>query len=483
MLRVALSARLVLSLLLATGCATQPKPETTNPPDSGPDADELDDDPETHVLVVGAGIAGLTAARALHEDGIAVTVLEARERIGGRTWTAEVGGAPVDLGGAWIHGTRGSPLTSFADAHGIAYAPERMDLNVIWDSTDGTPVTWAESATIELAWAGFVRDLPSLRSELGPDADAKAGIEHWLAQQDWTERERRLGRYTLDQLMVEVTGGGPSDDTSLEWLYEGPTYAGGDHLPEGGFVSMVDAMAQGLDIRLEQPVTRVELQEDGVELTTPTDSWSGSHVILTVPLGVLKAGSIDFEPPRPEEKLAAIDRLDTGYVEKVVLRFEDTWWGGGAVFYMDAEQEGRMPFAVDFTEHAGAPTLVALYGGRYGREVQGTLTEEQLVAEVISMLEEAVGRSAPTPIDSRVTHWSTDPYTLGSYVFAPVGSSPDDLALLAEPVADRLFFAGEATTWEHGATVHGALNSGLREARRLGVTDIKIPGLEDLESR
>lgn len=469
-----LTAAVAASLLLAASCDSGPSPSS---PVSGNSGSETE--PDLSVLVVGAGMAGLTAARALHEEGIEVTVLEARDRLGGRTWTDDIAGAPVDLGGSWIHGTQGSPLTSFADAHGIAYTPDWMPLNVFWDATDSSPLTGAETGIVEAAWLGFARDLPDLQEDLGATADAKTGVEHWLAQQDWTDRERRIGRYTLDQLLVEVTGGGPSDDTSLASFGDSPTYAGGDHLPQGGFRSLVDAMAEGLDIHLEQPVTRVELLEDGVVLTTSTGTWAGTHALLTVPLGVLQAGTIEFVPPLPADKRGAIDRLGSGFVEKVALVFDEQWWDGGGVFYIDAEQQGRMPFAVDFTEQAGAPTLVALYGGRYGRSVQGRLTDDELVAEVLSMLGEALGRSPPSPVDSRVTHWSTDPYTLGSYLYLPVGSTPDDIALLAEPVAGRLLFAGEATLWEHGATVHGALQSGLREAQRLGVSEINIPGLED----
>ncbi len=466
---------LILMLLLA-GCEeSRDDSDTTAPSPEGEPA------PVEHVLVVGAGMAGLTAARALHEDGVNVTVLEARDRLGGRVWTEDVGGASIELGAWFFHGVQGSPLSDFSDAQGIAYAPySLLSTGMVWDEASASRVNPFETGVMETALVRFLRELDELRAELGDSADTHSGIGVWLDQQGWEGRDRRLAQYTIEQVMVEVGGAGPSDNTSLEWLFEGVGLSGGDHVPVGGFETVVDAMAQGLTIELEQVVERVKVNDDGVEVVTTTgEIWSGSHVLVTVPVGVLKSGAIVFEPPLPEEKAAAIERLDMGNVERVVVRFEEQWWSPGDLLFVSEAQDGRFPFVVDFTADTGVPTLVAFYGGRYARALQATQSDEEIVADLVGLLEQVHGGPAPSPIAHKVTHWSTDPYALGSYSYIPVGASSEDFGLLAEPVGERLLFAGEATSFDHYQTVHGAMFTGLREARRLGVTQTRVPGLEE----
>ena len=120
------------------------------------------------------------------------------------------------------------------------------------------------------------------------------------------------------------------------------------------------------------------------------------------------------------------------------------------------------------TRFAGAPTLLFLYGGRFSRDTQENKTDDDIVASALGVLETIHGNPIPTPTETRVTRWTTDPYSLGSYSFIPAGASPDDMRQLAEPVAGRVLFAGEATYFEYHATVHGAMMSGMREATRLG---------------
>ena len=126
---------------------------------------------------------------------------------------------------------------------------------------------------------------------------------------------------------------------------------------------------------------------------------------------------------------------------------------------------------------AGAPVLVAFTGGRFSREVQGSWSDSDLVSGALSVLEESYGREIPAPLATAVTHWTTDPFALGSYSYLPVGASRADVNTMAEPVGKRLLFAGEATWWPHYQTAHGALLSGLREAQRLGVQRFETPGL------
>ncbi len=435
-------------------------------------------DPDTHVLVIGAGMAGLTAARALAEVGVTVTVIEARDRIGGRLHTTELAGAPVDLGGAWVHGTRGSPLAAFADAHGIATNKDNSREDAGHDEATGTALTDAQWDTMDAAYEGLPDVLRRYRNALGPDASLADASALWVDEAGLSGSDARMARFAIEQWHGALEYAGAPEDTSLRWFWEERSYGGGDHFPDGGYGLMIDILANGLHIELGQPVHHVEVSETGVVLTTDIGSFSGTHVIVTVPLGVLQGGGLAFEPALPSWKTEAIDRLAMGSLEKVVLRYDRAWFepeGGGT--FISADEDGAWAQIADVSDAAGAPTLVVLSGGDFSRTTREQWTDAEVVDEVQAMLSTLYDRAAPTPVATAVTHWTTDPFALGSYSFVPVGASLDDLDVVGEPVGTRLRFAGEATTGNWYGTAHGALLSGLREAKALGVVEVAVPGL------
>jgi len=451
-------------LLVLLGCAAA-------------DPDSPAADPDTRVLVVGAGAAGLTAARALHDAGVAVTVLEARDRVGGRTWTAQVGPATVDLGAAWAHGIQDNPMVDFADAHDLAYTPDTTRWERLYDAGSGAALGDAGWTTLEDAYEGFEADLDDLKDDLG-DTSVDVARDVWIADQGYTGRDARLARHAIDQWMVELTYAGPVENTGLAWFWDEPELGGGDHFPVGGYGGWMDALAEGLDIRLDHPVTTITHDADaGVELEAAGEVFEGTHVIVTVPVGVLRAGSITFDPPLSADRTAALDRLDTGNLEKVVLVWDEKWWDG-SLEYVAADNSGAFPEFYDLTAVAGAPTLVALYGGGFARDVQDTWTDDEIVDGALDVLGEAYGRTIPSPAHTALTRWSSDPFTMGSYTYLPPGASPDDIDAIAAPEHARLAFAGEGTSREYYGNVHAAVLTGLREARRLGVERFAVDGWE-----
>ncbi len=434
-------------------------------------------DPDTHVIVVGAGVSGLTVARILHDAGVEVTVLEARDRIGGRVSTESVGGAPLDLGGAWLHGIEDNPVADFMDGNKLGYERDHTSWSHVYDEANDTRLGDSAWDSLDAYYEDFGDSLPALRSALGDRATAEDARDAFIDDEGLSGQEARLATFAIDQWFVELEYSGPMDEQSLEMLWQERGLKGGDHFPTGGYGGMVDALAEGLEPLLSHPVTDVTVTDEGVEVVAAGEVFTGSHVVVTVPVGVLRRGAIRFDPALSARKQSAIARVDMGNLEKVVLRWDEPWWSGG-IEMIDEDASGRFPEVYDLSEGAGGPAMVALYGGRFAREVQGSWTDEALVDGLLADLAQATGEDIPAPSATAVTHWTTDPYAGGSYSFLPVGATDDDLDALGEPEGERLRFAGEATVFDYYGNVHAAMMSGIREAHALGVDDIAVPGLE-----
>jgi len=282
------------------------------------------------VLVIGAGIAGLTVANALAHAAVDCVVLEARNRIGGRLYTGDLGGSPVDFGGSWIHHPEGNPIRRFAQLDGIECRPGNpLPSLAAFDCVTGL---WLSPEDIDESLTGvqdrYNEALAGLRTRLGPAASAAEGIEAYLATTGLTGDALRRARQAL-QAAVEADAAGAAEDQSLMWLWTQVEF-GGDYfgdLPEGGYASVVGALGAGLDVRQDWPAVRVELTGGGVTVTSASgETEAGSHVVVTVPLGVLKNDLPAFAPPLPPERAEVVRRLGFGRYEKVALKFDEPFW-------------------------------------------------------------------------------------------------------------------------------------------------------------
>lgn len=430
----------------------------------------------TRVVVVGAGISGLVAGRALRLAGVDVVVVEARNRIGGRTHTVDVAGTPVDLGAAWVHDGVGAPTLPYIDAIGGEVIPARItDMYAgaaVIDRENSSYPDDAAGATLETALATFIDNAQALAAtDTGASLSLADAIEQILPN------ERPAVRATVGRFLSSFDGA-DADDVGLaafNQFFFGVAVEDQDVFPRGGYRGLVDALATDLDIRLSSVAQTVRSDDDGVEVVIEhdgaTEVLEASHVIVTAPLGVLKADAIEFDPPLPPAKLTAIDTLGFGVFEKVVLAYDQQYWQpseSGAIIVLD-DETGQWLSLIDMSEWYQQPVLVAITTGTPAREL-AALPETERVARVATIVNEITGGTAPAPIASAASNWVNDPYSQGCYSrIARDGdeaSTIDSVTNLAAPHG-RVLFAGEATDLDALAIVDGAWKSGIREAKRL----------------
>lgn len=426
---------------------------------------------EADCIVVGAGVAGLTAARLLVAAGRRVVVLEARNRIGGRTHSDRRGGLVTDRGASWIHGIDGNPLYSAVRAFGMptmeltvgSYQPDSRP--IAYYGPDGDRLDQAQVDRFAADVHAFDERLARAIAESPRGTSYETVAEEALADLAWpadrVERVREFVRHrTEEQYGVwigELDAHGLDDDQ-----VEGDEVV----LPEG-FDVLAMRLGEGLDVRLEHVVTRVHWGSDGVVVTCGDRVLRADRVIVTVPVGVLKSGALVIDPPLPEPLAGALDGLEMNAFEKVFLRFPRRFW---APDVYALRRQG--PAATwwhswyDLTPLHGVPTLLTFAAGPCARAIRGW-TDEAITASVLAALREIHPDADLAPTSVEITRWQDDPFSRGSYAYMSVGSATDDHDLLATPLGGVLHLAGEATWTEDPATVTAALRSGHRAAENV----------------
>lgn len=413
------------------------------------------------VIVVGAGVAGLVAARELRRAGKRVILVGARDRVGGRVQTSDALGVPLDLGAAWIHGSgEDQPLVAHARECGVRTVVTDFDEVALHvgstrvdkearrrsqeDFRSAIERVRTEGKAGEPLGAIFRRAI----AELGLDGDAARLVDWQLAafENDYAEESDRLDARQFDR------------DSA---------FAGDDLLLLDGYRTVMDGLARDLDVRLSHRVQAIDHTGDRVRVETDRGMLFTQQVIVTLPLGVLKQGSVAFNPELPDRKRAAIRKLGVGAFMKVALRFPQAFWPTDrAVLGLAGRSHGEFPLFLSVQANHDAPILVGMVVGNVARELE-TAPDEEVLASAQSALRAMFGAAIPAPTAHAITRWGVDPFALGAYSGAAVGVAPDDYEALPAPVGSKLFFAGEATAATHNATVHAALLSGIREAKRI----------------
>jgi monoamine oxidase len=304
-----------------------------------------------HVVVVGAGAAGLGAARALADAGAHVTIMEARDRIGGRVHSVPLaGGVMVECGANWLQQGSRNTLAPLADALGLRLVDTdfREPLDIHLDGGATPPNT------------GPI--ISALRQRFD-DQPPQASIADALAEPLPFPPDAVRRVVDLD---ICLDAGAPLADLSAKFGFEAGV-GEGDRWIVGGYSQLLSYLADGLDIRFESPVSSIVTDDAGVLI----DGNRADAAIVTVPVAVLRSGSITFDPPLPAAHREALAHITAGRVEKAALQFSDRFWPVAPSNYLRIS-EGRAGCVsewLDLTDVVGTPTITSIFVGDWLAEM------------------------------------------------------------------------------------------------------------------
>lgn len=409
--------------------------------------------PEHHVVVIGAGAAGLAAARMLHDAGYAPVVLEARERIGGRIWTDTTHGI-VELGAEFIHGDQAATWELVRAAH----LPTRQAPTARETGIGGLRYAATHAIT---------QRMDELYERLCTPASHPAGADYPAA--DWIARhapDEPAGALAL-RLVANIEAADVQRISAPALARERFTWQAGrgNFHVLSGYSSVMAYLAQGLDVRLNCPVREIvwEPRHTTLHLTphhaAHARTLTARYVIITVPLGVLQAGTLAFTPELPPATQQAINALDMGNVSKLVLWFERVCWDLAGFITTDGQ------VSTWWQEPAAHPPALMGYTGGLPALHLAQIGEAAAITHALDELAILFGQQVRDAfVRGRLAAWSHERWSHGAYTYTPVGAG-NARTLLAAPIADTLWLAGEATvTNGHVATVHGAIETGRRAA-------------------
>jgi monoamine oxidase len=398
------------------------------------------------VVVVGAGAAGLGAARHLSASGVSVVVLEAQTRVGGRAHTlTPKAGLHLDLGCGWLHSAEQNPLAKLAAPLGFV--------------VDDSPAPWMRPALDVNFPAEDQKAYRDAFQALEDRLETAAADPHDRPASDLIQAGDQRWRPLFDAFSGYYNGAAFDCISVKDYAAYQPTED--NWRVRNGYGALIESLARGLDIRLSTPARSLRHGRDGVEVVTDAGVLEAHAAILAVPTSVIAQGHIALQPPL-SDKVEAAAALPLGHVEKAFLKLD-----GPLALPVDSRVYGRTDTA-DTGNYTLRPMGMPVVEGFFGGDLAADLGKAAAGAIGAFAIDELVGvfgsslRRRLSPLAE--SRWATDPFIGGAYSHARVGRA-DARATLSQPVSDRLFFAGEACSPHAFSTAHGAYETGIAAAQ------------------
>ncbi|CAH1773154.1 unnamed protein product [Owenia fusiformis] len=440
---------------------------------------------QAKVLVIGAGASGIAAARLLQLLGLEVTVLEARDRLGGRVWDRPLGQATVGEGAQVLSGSLNNPFALICQQKDRPLSELSENCRLI--EPGGATVDSYTDHTIEFHFNAMLDNIAEWRkkNKNKKDTNLMAKFKEMHNQfieesgMQFSEKELKMLDFHVGNLEY-VCGATLDKISATNWDQNEafPQFGGKHAILKNGYGEILQKLAKDLNIEYNTIVYSVDYSGDQVIVSdSGKRKWTADKVVITVPLAILQGEQIKFTPKLNAEKIAAFNSLATGHVEKVTLLFPRCFWksklNGNSYFgRVVSKEKDRGLFSV-FTDlstqnEEGASYILSTHICGEALSNLQQKSDKQVVDMAMKILNELFPEEdVPKPTKYYVSHWSSDPYSKMAYSYVPVGCDASVFDQIARSVADKLYFAGEATNRQHPQTVTGAYLSGIREANKI----------------
>lgn len=409
------------------------------------------------IIVVGAGISGLAAAKKLKEKGFNVIVLEAQNKVGGRLKTNRTLGIAFDEGASWIHGIDGNPITNLAQQAGMNTAFTDDDSRKSYD-IGGV----LRSAT---TYDSTETELYAVLNSMMNSGNANQSFETVFNNLYPAKANDRLWKFFLSTYVTFDTG--DLDKLSSILYNEGEEFAGEERIATNGYDTIPNYLANGLNIQLNQRVSKIDYTNTKIKITHNGTEIEADYVLVTVPLGVLKANTIQFTPALPTAKQTAIQKIGMNCVNKFLLTWNTRFWDDVQYISYTPTTKDKFNYFVNVNKfNPNTNGLMTFAYADYARQTEA-MTDTQIINEIMLHLKDIYGNSIPNPTNMIRTKWQSNENTFGAYSYTAVGTEMQHFDDLAEEINDKIFFAGEHTEADYFSTAHGAYLSGIREADKI----------------